>query len=278
MVFDGGLWTPFMKEDENGKMVRVAAKSIKTRKNFKKLNLNSDSQINYAVKYINEYKDAIKKRNYKIGVSCVYGCILQTLYEFMVGVTDFMMMLYDDKQLIEDMLEVSTEHYLKMTKELVKTGVDFIYIADDIAFNKNLFINPKAMKEIWVPRLARIIEPAVDAGIPVMFHSDGKIDEIVEELINMGVKCLNPMDPTGVDYSEYKKKYGDRLCLSGNVDIDNILSKGTPEDIEADVRKHMEILKPGYGYIASSSHSIMNYIPHENVIAYINAMHKYGKY
>jgi len=278
MVFDAGIWTPFTREDENGKMVQVADRSIKTRKDFEALTLNSDRQINDAVKYVKEYKETIKKRNSKIGVATLYGCISQTPYEFMVGMNDFMMMVYEDRQLVEDMLEVSTQHFVKMTKALVKAGVDFVWPADDVAFKTGLFIPPKIMREIWVPRMARIMEPAINAGVPVMFHSDGKIDDIVEDLIEMGLSCLNPMDPYGIDYREYKKRYGDRLCLSGNVDIEFPLSKGTPEDVDADVKKHMEILKPGYGYVATCSHSIVNYIPHENVIAYINAIHEYGIY
>ena len=54
--------------------------------------------------------------------------------------------------------------------------------------------------------------------------------------------------------------------------------KGTPEDVDKAVKEHMEILKPVNGHGASCSHSMVNYIPHENFIAYINAIHKYGKY
>ena len=191
---------------------------------------------------------------------------------------DFMMMVYENRQLVEDMLEVSTQHCVKLTKAMVKAGVDFVWPADDVAFKTGLFIPPNIMKEIFIPRIARIMEPAINAGIPVMFHSDGKIDDIVEDLIDIGISCLNPMDPYGIDYRQYKKKYGSRLCLSGNIDIEFPLSKGTPEDIDKDVKAHMDVLKPGYGYVAMSSHSIVNYVPHENVIAYLNAIHKYGIY
>ena len=126
--------------------------------------------------------------------------------------------------------------------------------------------------------MSRIIEPALEKGIPVLFHSDGKIDDIVEDLIEMGIDCLNPMDPYSIDYREYKKRYGSKLSLFGNMDIEFPLSKGTPQDVDRDVKQHMQILKPGYGYVAASSHSIVDYIPHENFITMINAIHKYGKY
>jgi len=278
MIVEAGIWTPFMRKDESGSMAQVADRSVKNRADFEKITLASDEQIKRAVKYVKEYKDAAAKRNSRIGVGAIYGCISQTVYEFLVGMNDFMMMVYEDRELVEDMLEVSTQHFVKMTKALIDTGVDFIWPADDVAFKTGLFIPPKIMKDIWVPRMARIFEPAVNAEIPVLFHSDGKIDDIVEDLIEMGLSCLNPMDPYGVDYRDYKTKFGKKLCLSGNIDIEFPLSKGTPEDVEHDVKKHMEVLKPGYGYIASSSHSIVNYIPHENVVAYLNAIHKYGIY
>jgi len=278
IMFDGGLWTPYKRRDENGNLVPAYNRSVKTRTDYEALVLDSENNINSTVSYIKEYKDTIAKRNSKVGVSAIYGCLSQTLYEFVVGMNDFMMMVYEDRELIEEMLEASCVHFVNMTKAVVAAGVDFIFPADDVAFKTGLFIPPKIFKEIWIKRMARIFEPAVSAGIPVMFHSDGKIDDIVEDLIDMGLDCLNPLDPYGVDYHDYKKRYGSRLCLSGNVDIEFPLSKGTPADVDADVKEHMEVLKPGYGYVATVSHSVVNYIPHENVIAYINAIHKYGKY
>jgi uroporphyrinogen-III decarboxylase len=278
LLFDAGLWTPYKRKDKNGNLVPAYSRDVKTRADYEELILDSDGQIADLKKYLKEYKDAIAARNSKIGVAGLYGCISQTLYEFTVGMNDFMMMVYEDRELVDQMLEEATVHFVKTTKALVDGGADFIFPADDVAFKTGLFIPPKLMKEMWVPRMARIMEPAVNAGVPVMFHSDGKIDDIVEDLIEMGLDCLNPMDPYGVDYTDYKARYGDRLCLSGNVDIEFPLSKGTPEDVDADVKKHMDILKSGYGYVATVSHSVVNYISHENVIAYLNAIHKYGKY
>jgi uroporphyrinogen decarboxylase len=278
ILFDAGLWTPYRRKDENGDLVPAYKRDVKTRADYEELILDSEGAITGVKNYLAEYKEAIAKRNSKIGVGGLYGCISQTLYEFVIGMNDFMMMAYEERQLIEEMLEESTEHFVKVTKALIDGGADFVWPADDIAFKTGLFLPPKLMKEIWVPRMARIFEPAVNKGIPVMFHSDGKVDDIVEDLIDMGLDCLNPMDPYGIDYADYKARFGGRLCLSGNVDIEFPLSKGTPEDVDADVKKHMEVMKPGYGYVATVSHSVVNYIPHENVIAYLNAIHKYGRY
>ncbi len=278
IFFDAGMWTPFKKHNQQGELVQVADKSVKDRKDFKKVVLDPDSQLENAKKYLAEYQEAVKKRKSRVGVSATYGCIMQTLYEFVVGMNDFMMMCYEDRTLVEEMLEISAVHFTDITEILVDQGADFIFIGDDVAFKTGLFLPPKLMREIWVPRMARIMAPAANAGVPILFHSDGKIDDIIEDLIEMGVDCINPLDPYGIDYRDYKKRFGSRLALCGNIDIEFPLAKGTPEDIEKDVIEHMKVLKPGYGYISDSSHSIVNYIPHQNYIAYINAVHKHGVY
>ncbi len=270
------LWTPFKKKDSQGKLVPAFDKSIKNIDDFKKLKLIDKETIEKNCRYIREYKDAVKGTD--IGVAAGGCAMMQTIYEFMVGFSDFMLATATDIKFIEEMLEVSTDYWERYSRAVVAEGIDFFSMGDDIAFRNGLFLQPEVIKRIWLPRIARIIEPAVEAGIPVQFHSDGKVDDIVEGLIEIGVNCLNPMDPYCVDYREYKKKYGRKLALSGNIDIQFPLATGTPEEVEKDVRKHMEVLKPGYGYVCCSSHSIVDYIPHDNFITMVNSIHKYGKY
>ena len=160
----------------------------------------------------------------------------------------------------------------------VREGLDIFYFADDFAWKQGLFLPPKLFKEIWLPRARQIVAPAVNAGVPVIFHSDGRIDDAVEWLIDIGVDMINPMDPYGIDYHNYKKRFGNRVTLWGNIDIEFPLAHGTPADVEEDVKAHMAVLKPGGRYVAGSSHSITNFVPHENYVAMINAIHRYGLY
>jgi len=269
------IWTPF-KKWKNGKLVRVGDRSIKTRADFRKLTMPSKTDIESKMKYIREYKEAVKGT--KIGVATLFGSFFQTAYEFFFKMHDFFLLIYDDRDFVEEILEISTEYWVNFVKAAIKEGVDFMYAAEDIAYKSGLFIRPEVFKPMWLPKVKRIFEPIVNAGLPIMFHSDGKLDEIMDDLIDIGITCLHPMDPYSINYRDYKKRYGTRIALSGNIDIEYPLVKGTPEDVERDVREHMAILKPGGGYICSSSHSIVNYIPHENVVTMLNAIHKYGQY
>ena len=145
-------------------------------------------------------------------------------------------------------------------------------------YNKGLFVEPRRFARLWRPHYERILAPAREAKVPIWFHSDGKIDQAVEMLLDMGVDCLTPMDPSGIDYRDYKQRYGHRVTLHGNMDITWPLVNGTPADVRQDVKAHMDCLKPGGRWIAGSSHSIVNYIPHENFLAMLDAIHLYGPY
>ena len=273
------IWTPFKKRNDDGSLSLAADRSIKSRDDFKeKIVLPTDEDIEERVQYVREYREVLDKSGTNIGLCVLHSAYFQTFYEFMIGMEDCMRMVYEDRDFIEELLEISTTYWVKFVTKVLEAGVDFIWPADDVAFKTGLFLPPAIMKELWLPHLKRIIEPAVNAGKPVMFHSDGKIDDILPWLIDIGVDCIQPMDPYGVDYRDYKKKYGNRVCLAGNIDIEWPLAHGTPEDVEKDVKEHMSVLKPGGGYVACSSHSIVNYIPNENHMAMINAIHKYGSY
>jgi uroporphyrinogen decarboxylase len=270
------LWTPLKRINAAGQAVQIVDRSIKTREDWARVVLPDERDIAEKIQYVREYKDAAKGT--KQGVILLGGCIFQTLYEFVVGLSDTMMMCVEDRDFIEEMLETSTQYFEKLFTAAVAEGIDILYFADDFAWKQGLFLPPKMFKDMWLKNAQRIVAPAVNAGIPLIFHSDGKIDDAVEWLIDIGINCINPLDPYGIDYRDYKKRYGDRLALWGNIDVEWPLAHGTPEDVEKDVIAHAEVLMPGGRWVAGSSHSVTNFVPHENYIAMLNAFHKYGCY
>jgi uroporphyrinogen decarboxylase len=270
------LWTPFKKRTPDGKLVSATDRSIKTRSDWSAVIAPGDEDIEDRLQHIREYREAVQGT--RMGVALSGACIFQTLYEFTVGMTDFMMLCYEQRDFVEEMLEVSAIYFEKLVAAAVTEGIDLLLFADDYAWKNGLFIPPPLFKEIWFPQAQRIIGPAVNAGIPVVFHSDGKIDDTVEWLLDIGIEGITPMDPYAIDYGDYKKRFGDRLCLFGNIDVEFPLVHGTPEDVDRDVKEHAEVLMPGGRWVAGSSHSITNFVPHENFLALVNAIHRYGVY
>jgi uroporphyrinogen decarboxylase len=213
-----------------------------------------------------------------VGVIFLCGSAFQSLYEFVIGLTDCMIMVMEERELFEELISRSADYIAQLSRRVVKLGVDIFFAADDFAFKTGLFVRPEVFEQIMRPHYDRILAPAREAKIPIMFHSDGKIDDAIEMLLDLGVDGITPMDPSGIDYRDYKERYGKRLTLFGNIDITWPLVQGTPGDVERDVREHMDVLKPEGRWVAGSSHSIVNYIPHDNFLTMINAFHKYGMY
>ena len=94
----------------------------------------------------------------------------------------------------------------------------------------------------------------------------------------MGIKCINPIEPYGMDIYEVKRKWGKKISLMGNMDIAGALGFGTPKDVVTDTKEHLKKLMPGGRYIAASSHSITKNILPENFMAMIETVHNYGRY
>jgi len=119
------------------------------------------------------------------------------------------------------------------------------------------------------PRHARIIEVAKSYGKSVMYHCDGAIYPLLDELIDMGIDVLNPIQPTAKDMApaRLKLEFGDRLAFHGGIDIVGTLPHGTPSEVRTEVVERVNDLGDGGGYILTSSHHIQSDTPLENVLA-----------
>jgi len=99
----------------------------------------------------------------------------------------------------------------------------------------------------------------------------------VDDLLDLGIAGLHPNEKRAMDIRAMKQKYGDRLCLLGNVDL-NLLGMGTPAEVDREVRDLIRDLAPGGGYIVTSGNSLAGYLLPENVLALTEAVQKYGLY
>ncbi len=275
------LWVPFKYKDDKGDMHIVNDGRIKDFEALEKIIL-PDWELDFAPRkeYFKIYNDAIKNRKgCNAGTFILTGAMFQTCYQFLVGFEDFFAMAYTEVEFIEHMMDLCLDYYMKVVEIALESGISFLFLGDDIAFGSGVFMKPAKFKEMWLPRYKKLVKLAQDAGVPVMFHSCGNISEIFDDVImELGVQAINPIEPYSMNIYDVKKKYGDKITISGNIDIAGPLAFGTPEDVKKDVREHLEKLMPGGRYICSSNHSIMNDIKLENYQAMIDTILEYGKY
>lgn len=151
---------------------------------------------------------------------------------------------------------------------------------DDYASNLGTIISPRMFRRFIKPILARYIAVirAQRPDIYIMFHSDGLITGLLDDIIEIGVDVIHPLEPLpGVDFMEIKKQYGKRVSFLGGIDISRALP-GTQEEVISEVQTRIRQLGPGGGYILAPANHIQVDVPPENVITLFRSAKQYGKY
>jgi uroporphyrinogen decarboxylase len=116
-------------------------------------------------------------------------------------------------------------------------------------------------------------------GKPAVFHSDGNISQFLDDLVNIGISGLNPIERnSGMDLADLKRKFGHKICLFGNVDNKKILSDGTLEEIEEDVMNCIRAAGKGGGFVLMSDNSWHLGVSPKNAQAMVGAGRKWGRY
>ena len=197
-----------------------------------------------------------------------------------IGVTDSLYMFYDNRPLVEKLMDILLAHQEQVMRAVIdRFGDDLalVMVNDDIGHNSGLLISPKMFIQIFPHRMKRLIAPAKDHGLKVLMHTDGKLDGILPILYDIGIDANHPIEPESNDIVEVKKKWAGKMALIGNVHTP-LLAFGTKDEVEAKVKEYCEKLGPGGGWVCGSSTSIMDGIPPENFVAMIRAVHRYGRY
>jgi len=141
---------------------------------------------------------------------------------------------------------------------LGEAGADGVLIADDLAYQKGLFISPAALKKHVFPSLADQAAKSAAAGLPVFFHSDGNYSPIIPELIEAGFGGLHCIDRhSGMSPGEIRRQYGERLCLWGSLDVADTLRAGEPGYLE-EIRDATLSATGGKGFILGTSSGIFS--------------------
>ena len=191
-----------------------------------------------------------------------------------LGLEAFGVALFEDRPLLEAVLDRYFDWSGAVVARICAMGFDFLVTTDDMAFKTAPFFSPAVMREVVMPRYRRLAEKIT---MPWVIHSDGNIGPFLDDLLTLGIAGLNPVEEGAMDIRAVKRRYGGRLCLIGNVDL-NILSLGTPADVDEEVRRLILDVGPGGGYIVASGNSLASYVRPENALAMGEATLKHGRY
>ena len=187
------------------------------------------------------------------------------------GFEKFFMDMATDPDFANELLDRITEIQLTLIHRYLDLGVDGGYFGDDYGAQKNLLFSPRMWREFIKPRLARLFAPFKEQGLPVLMHSDGQIQKILPDLVEIGLTTLNPVQPEVLDHNWLRENFAGDLSFYGGISTQTVLPYGTPEEVQAAVFRCIERLSPtGTGLIIAPSHRMMTDIPMANVAAMLD--------
>jgi uroporphyrinogen decarboxylase len=172
-----------------------------------------------------------------------------------------------------ELLDRITEIQLALIHRFLALGVDGAYFGDDYGAQKGLLFSPRTWRSLIKPRLARLFAPFRERGLPILMHSDGQIQQILTDLVEIGLTALNPVQPEVLDHVWLRQQFGGRLAFYGGISTQTVLPHGTPEEVAAAVASCVHSLAPdGTGLLIAPSHRMMTDIPLANVDALLGAI------
>jgi uroporphyrinogen decarboxylase len=188
------------------------------------------------------------------------------------GMQAFMMDMVLDPQFTHEILDHITDIQLILIARFIEAGVDGAYFGDDYGSQQNLLFSPPMWRKYIKPRLARLFEPFRSRNLPIIMHSDGHIQQILPDLIDIGLTTLNPVQPEVIDHHWLRKNFGGKLAFYGGISTQGVLPHGAPGDVRAAVAETKRNLAPdNTGLVIAPSHRLMTDIPMENVEALLEA-------
>ena len=195
------------------------------------------------------------------------------------GLENLLMNMLAAPEFVHQLLDKTLETNMRIARRAIRAGADIVVLGDDYAGNTAPLVSPTMFKEFIVPRMKKMVDLVHEEGAKVVQHSDGNVWPILDMIVGTGVDGINPIEPAaGMDIGEVKQKYGQRVCLVGNIDCSHLLTEGSVEDVEAAVKECIRKASGGGGHIISSSNSVVSSAKPENYLALVETAKKYGRY
>lgn len=207
-----------------------------------------------------------------------YGDIFTWVWEIM-GFETFSYAIYENPDLIELMFNKVGRIVYNLFENMVTLDhIGALWYSDDIAFKNGLFTRPEVFRKYLFPWMKKIGNLCRQYDIPFIYHSDGTLWEVMDDIVDCGVNALQPIEPQAMDISELKEKMMGKLCVIGNVDLEYLLTRAPVKKVQERVKELLRTVAQNGGYCMGSANTVPNYVKIENFKAMVQTTTKYGWY
>ena len=220
--------------------------------------------------------------DFAIEASCGFYSFWETAYALR-GFEQLLMDLAQNPEFVAALLAIILEINLEGTRRFLDcagTCIDVFRAADDLASQSSLLMSPATYRRLLKPVYRKYFELVKSrTQAKIVFHSDGNVVGLLDELAELGVDAINPVQPSAIgDTAALKKRFGDKLAFVGGIDTQAVMPRGSVEEVRAEVRHRIRDLAPGGGYVLAAVHSIQADVPPENILAMADAAREFGVY
>lgn len=214
------------------------------------------------------------KDKYMIAIET--GNIFRDAWELR-GLEQFLMDTRLNPDFVTRLLDIITESKIVEVTRLIEHGADIVQLVGDISSERSMLISPRWWRTEIKPRLARVIQATRRPGMYFYFHSDGAMQAVLPDLIEIGFDIINPLQPECMDLLSIKQQYGAQFTMHSTMSSQHTLPFGTPEDVRAEVRACIQNFGSNGGLILAPSNIVQADVPLENVLALYDEIKCQGK-
>lgn len=202
---------------------------------------------------------------------------------YLRGFEQFLKDLYQNTEFVELLLDSLVDYWHGFFDILFEEAgdlIDVVMMGDDLATQSSLLLNPGVYREIVKPRQRKICSYLKNRGVYVFYHTCGAIKPLIPDLIEIGVDALNPVqvNATGMETDKLKEDFGDQIAFwGGGIDTQKVMPTGSVKEVRQEVKRRIDDLAPGGGFVFNPVHNIQADVPPENIMETFDTARTYGK-
>ena len=223
-----------------------------------------------------QYDDFRKKKELYGNEKWMIGSSQISIYEacwYLRGLDTFMMDMALEPEYAERLMDKVMQFPLNAAKKYIELGADMVWFGDDIAMQTGMMMSVDMWRKFFKSRLALLFAECkkLNPNVKIAYHSCGQCTDILDDMIEIGLDVLNPIQPMAIDPFKTKKRYGKRLALFGGLCVQKVMPFGSAEDVRNAVEKLTSEMGAGGGYILAPAHHIQADTSLENIKAFYEA-------
>jgi uroporphyrinogen decarboxylase len=208
------------------------------------------------------------------------GFLHATFFELLCdlrGYEQFLTDLYTQPALAEALISHVTDLRIRQAVGLARSGVELLRVGDNFGIQNQMLISPEKWRKAFKPGLEKLIQSvkSIRPDLILVYKSDGYIEPIIPDLIDIGVDILCPIQAESMDAVKIKKQFGRRLGIWGTVSTQTLLPFGTPQQVKDKVSENMRVLGKGGGFIIGPDQILLPDVPWDNVMAFFEAVQSF---